>query len=79
MRRPVQRAELSRPPTPSTGRAPAIRTRQSRPQSATVHVGRPGIEHAWTITSNGKTQDAIDLAAKVIADWEGWLAGKGLL
>ena len=48
-------------------------------QSPTVNVGRTGIEHAWTITSNGKTQDALDLAAKIIADWEGWLAGKGLL
>ena len=47
-------------------------------QSATVRVGA-GKEHAWTITSNGKPQDALDLAAKVIADWKGWLAGQRLL
>jgi hypothetical protein len=47
-------------------------------QSVTVRVGA-GIEHAWTTTSNVKTQDALDLAAKVIADWEGWLARQRLL
>ena len=47
-------------------------------QSVTVHFGA-GIEHAWTITSNDNTHDALELAAQVIADWEGWLVGQRLL
>lgn len=57
--------------------------------TAFVYSGRPAesnpqpeavtAEHAWTVTSNGRTWDALTLADEVVAEWERWLTTKKLL
>lgn len=57
--------------------------------TAFVYSGRPAesapeaepvtAEHRWSITSNGQTWDALDLADEVVAEWERWLTTKQLL
>jgi hypothetical protein len=39
---------------------------------------RPAI-HSWRIESGGVSYDAIDLAGKVVAEWQTWLRGQGML
>lgn len=36
-------------------------------------------QHSWTVTSGGKTWDAIQLAGDVIAEWDKFLHAQGLL
>jgi len=65
---------LSEGYTPWTG----DRTTAIDSQSVNVHIGSH-VEHSWTINSNGKPWDALELAGYVIDDWTGWLRCKKLL
>lgn len=40
--------------------------------------GRPPL-HSWRVASDGQTHDALQLAQNVIAAWDEWLNGKGLI
>ncbi len=53
--------------------SPAERNPQPEPTET------PSVEYRWTISSNGQTFDAIDIANKVVAEWQDWLQAKKLL
>lgn len=50
-------------------------------QSVTIWTAaaRPLGQHFWEYTSNGRRGDVLQLADDVVAEWQSWLRGKGLL
>lgn len=50
-----------------------------RPATIGSGLGADPALHGWTVESNGKHYDAVELADVVVAEWESWLVNQGLV